>query len=646
MSGDAIQYERLLANLPGMVYRCRPDEQRTMEFVSAGCRALTGLEPRDLIGDTAPAWGELVHPDDRDGALDEISRAVSERRPYQLVYRLRRPDGEERWVSELGAGEYDYGDEPLALEGFVSDITDLRRAEESREEIQRRYRALFENSLDLVFVMGLDGQFLEANQRALDLLGYAPEEVTSVGFTDLVDEKDVPRVLKEMVHLQEHGSNSRPNEYRLRTRDGRRVWVEAAAARVDRNGEPVALLGIAREITERKRTEQALRRAEEHTRLTQKMEAIGRLAGGVAHDFSNSLATIQGHAELLLLDLPPDAPHRIQIEKIASASGRAIGLTRRLLELSRERPAERRAVDLAELLRDTREILERLAGEDVRLDIEPGSRAVPVLADPAQLEQLLLNLTSNAKDAMPDGGRLAISVEKTEGAEKGILAEDADLPCGVLKFVDSGCGMDAETRSRAFEPFFTTRPDRSGLGLSSAYGVARAGGGGIAVHSEPGRGSTFEVYLPLARGRAAAGKRGVEDATLARCRGTVLVVEDEEMLRDLVVRVLERCGCEVITATSGEQALELGRRLGGELDLLLADVVMPGLHGGELAALLDQSNPDLRVLFMSGHADDTIVGHGVRRGEVDMIDKPFTATQLARRVQRVLRRRGETSSLS
>jgi len=400
---------------------------------------------------------------------------------------------------------------------------------------------------------------------------------------------------------------------------------------------------LKREIVERERAEAALRESEEQLRQSQKLEAIGRLAGGVAHDFNNLLTVILGYCDLLCLDAPA-GPMRHGIQEIYAAGQRAASLTHQLLAFSRQQVLEPRVLDLNEVLTSLVSMLERLLGEDVELRLSLAPAVETVKADRGQLDQVVMNLAVNARDAMPRGGRLTLETANVTLDESDA---EAGLDCAPGRYVmvavsDTGIGMDAATKARVFEPFFTTkeRGKGTGLGLSTVFGIVKQSGGGIYLYSEPGMGTTFKVFLPCAGERVAQERHAVATPG-ARGSETILLVEDEEQVRDVATRILEVAGFRVLTAASAAEALLLVEESAQPIDLLLTDVIMPRMNGRELAQRLMRLQPGLRVLFMSGYTDDVVLNNGVLEKGTHFIQKPVMGDSLTRKVREVLDRAPE-----
>ena len=398
---------------------------------------------------------------------------------------------------------------------------------------------------------------------------------------------------------------------------------------------------LIREMEERRVTEEALRKSEEELRHSQKMEAVGRLAGGVAHDFNNLLTAIIGYAELISTRVTSNTLARQNADLIRKAGEQAAALTRQLLAFSRKQILQPKIIDLNELVVEMEKLLRRVIGERFDLQTHPDAEAGRVKADPSQIEQVVLNLGVNARDAMPKGGELIIrtaNVRLDETTAPQILASLAPGEYVMLSVTDTGAGMDEETKSHIFEPFFTTKgPGKgTGLGLATVYGIVRQTGGGISVESEPGKGSTFRIYLPMVTGPVDHTKTPTAPVEKADNFETVLVVEDEEIVRDLVCAVLEEQGYNVLCAADGLEALQAAENFDGTIHLLVTDVIMPHMNGPELATKLSRVRPAMKVLYVSGYSDNDIGDQGVLDPRFELLQKPFTPQTLARKIRDVI----------
>jgi two-component system cell cycle sensor histidine kinase/response regulator CckA len=544
-----------------------------------------------------------------------------------------------------------YADEPGAivpeerrlLEQLASDIgfaievhrreQERARAEADRREAEDRLRLIAETIQQGFWMTDLHGRTLYVSPAFERIFGRPGRELyeTPRAWIDAVHPDDRERVAQAAFLRASRGDYD--EVYRIVRPDGTVRWIRDRAFPVrGPAGEIERLLGTVADVTDQRQLEEQLQQA-------QKMESLGRLAGGVAHDFNNLLTVINGVADLLLADLPDDDPARRDLEQIRQAGDRAATLTSRLLAISRRQILKPELLDLSAVVDGMAGMIERLAGEDVQLELALAPDLGSVKADPGQMEQVLLNLVVNACDAMPDGGRLRIET-RAAVLDAVHAAEHPGTRPGrhaVIAVRDTGIGMDDVTRTRIFEPFFTTKaPGKgTGLGLSMVYGIVKQSGGSVAVVSEPGRGSTFEIYLPMAVERPQP-RVPLATAAAARGRECILVVEDEPALRELTARVLRSAGYTVLPAASGADALAVLERHAGDVHLVFTDVVMPGMSGRELATRLAAMRPDLRVLYTSGYTADAILRHGVLDDPSRFLSKPYTPAELRRRIREAL----------
>jgi PAS domain S-box-containing protein len=473
-------------------------------------------------------------------------------------------------------------------------------------------------------------QFLAVNAAAVSRYGYSHDEFTRMTIRDIRPPQDV-EALEQAVQTEFEARQDASN-WRHITRDGTVFDVEI-------RGRPVTFLGVDAElvlvtdVTERNRLEARLRQS-------QKMEAVGRLAGGIAHDFNNILSAVLGYSNLVLEDLPDDDAHRADIEEVRDAGMRGAALTRQLLMFSRPQVAERQVLDINEIIAGVRKMLERIIGEDIVIETRLSPDVGRVRMDPGHLEQIVMNLAVNARDAMPDGGRLTIETSEVELDELHHRGNKL-LPAGryvMLAVSDVGVGIPKDQQARIFEPFYTTKPagEGTGLGLSTVYGIVQQNGGSVLVYSEPGHGATFKVYLPRVEAVATTAEPAPAAPARGHARESILFVEDEPSLLKVGCQILTRAGYTVIGMPGPAEAIAFAAEHPGKIDLVATDMVMPGLSGREMVGRIRLKRPEVRVLFMSGYTDDAIMQRGVSEPGTAFLQKPFSGEGLARKVRAVL----------
>ncbi|MBW3630493.1 MAG: PAS domain S-box protein, partial [Gemmatimonadetes bacterium] len=580
----------------------------------------------------------LIHPDDRGAMQQTVERALSDHEPYAVDHRVIRPDGFVRHIHGRGHVVLDRRGEPTRVMGSGQDVTERRAAEEALRQSEKDYRGLFENSHDAIVIMAPEGEVvLDVNPRACEVYGIPRDEF--IGSSMERVSQDVEAGREKVRRTMELGT-SWTFEVVQRRSDGTPLWAEITAAVIDYKGQP-AILSVGRDVSERHAAEDALRESQEQLVQAQKMEAVGRLAGGIAHDFNNLLTAIKGFTELLLLDFDERDPRHPFVTEIQGAANRAAALTRQLLAFSRKQVLQPRVLDLNASVTDIDKMLRRLLGEDIRLETVQEPALGRVKADPSQIEQVLVNLAVNARDAMPNGGRIVIHTRNTELTRE-LIPTHSDVGPGsyvCLAVSDNGAGMTPAVLARVFEPFYTTKEKGkgTGLGLSTVYGIVQQSGGFVEVESTVGQGTTFSVYLPRVLEEAERSSTDkVADKRPVTGIETVLLVEDEAAVRVLVRRVLDRNGYRVLEASSGPDALRLLETNTEPIHMLLTDVVMPGMSGRELADRLAPEYPQMSILYMSGYTDEAIVHHGVLDPGIALIEKPFTPEVLLRQVREIL----------
>jgi len=516
----------------------------------------------------------------------------------------------------------------------IRDITNHKKAEQGLKESEERYRIIFEGASEGILVADMETRrFRYCNPAICGMLGYSEEELIGLCVTDIHPKESLDHVLAEF-EAQARGDKVLAPSLPCLRKDGSVVFadVQTTAAVIDGRE---CNVGFFTDVTKRRQIEAQLRQ-------TQKMEAIGTLAGGVAHDFNNILTTIIGYADLMLMDIDTDKPLTEEIEEIKIAGERAAALTRQLLAFSRKQIVEPKIMDLNKLLTGIEKMLVRLIGEDIEILMIQEPALWKVEIDPGQMEQVIMNLAVNAKDAMPSGGKLTIETVNMDlndnyFDEHGIVEKQPGSYV-VLTVSDTGIGMDKGVQEHIFDPFYTTKEKGkgTGLGLSTIYGIVKQNNGFIWVYSEPGQGSTFKIYLPKVKRDVKEEEKGQTTVENLSGSETVLIVEDDTSIRKLAQKSLQPHGYRVLVAENGEDALKISKEHEGTIDLIITDVVMPKMGGKETADRLQALHPQMKVIYMSGYTDNAIVRHGVLASGLNFLEKPFSPRALARKVREVL----------
>ena len=604
-------------------------------YVSPSYEKVWGQTCESLLKDPT-AWIEAIIPEDRErviAALENQQRTGK----FNEEFRIVRPDKSIRWIHDRVFPIRNAQGEIYRLVGIALDISKRKQAEEKLQKSEQRYHDLFEKAPDMMAVVQYpSGKILECNQTLADELGRSKEKIVGRSWLDLYT-PDSQEVAQETFDAFAKTGTILWKERTLLSADGNTIPVLVQAVPIpDATGKVVATQVTWRGISDLKETQKALEQKQEELFASQKMETIGTLAGGVAHDFNNLLTGIRGYTQLLLERMEPGSAESQDLLEILKCTDRATDLTRGLLTFSRRDVCNPIVLNLNSMIEDTCKIMERLIGENIEIEFVPGTDLDNIRADPGQIEQVLLNLAINARDAMPDGGSLKITTTNVT-VDPDQIGKDVGVKAGryvALFETDSGCGMDEMTRQRIFEPFFTTKDVGSGtgLGLSVVYGIVKEHEGYVWVNSQPGWGTTFTIYLPSTDEEVEELSPKDTPESMPKGSEVILVAEDEPPVRKLVKQVLEQLGYTVLSADHAQRAEELLNAHDGEIDLLLSDVIMPGENGPALYDRIRVQHPSLKVLYMSGYAETS---DGLGSG-TPFLSKPFTNEILAQKVREVL----------
>jgi two-component system, cell cycle sensor histidine kinase and response regulator CckA len=623
------RFRSLVQNSSDLVTILAPDG--TISYASDSAERIVGYSPAELVGTSLLEYLDESHLELVRGLLRTNGKS-SETGPIE--FSLRRADGSVVWLEAVGTNLLN----DATIRGIVlnaRDVSERKRADLALRESEERYRDLFDNASDLVCMAAPDGSLLYVNQAWQDGTGYGEDEIGRMQLLEIVhpDSRDY---YSEVIGRVLRGERLDHVELVFVPKAGTPITVEGNLSCTFKDGAPSAVRGIYRDITERKRVEEHLRRAE-------RMQAAGKLAGGVAHEVNNMMTGVIGFSEFLLRSLEPGDPRRADVEEVIRAGTRAADVTRQLLAFTRQQFLRPQVLQINQVVSGMEKMLRRSLGEDKLLTLRLSPDAGEIRADRGQLEQVLINLVLNARDAMTGHGR--VSIETAPALWDEVYAQrhgGVDIPAGryvMLAVSDSGCGMEADVQERIFEPFFTTKPvgQGTGLGLSTVYGIVKQSGGYIWAYSEPGEGSVFKVYLPEARVASQSDEPAIEYATApAGGSETILVIEDEDIVRNLACRGLRDHGYNVVEARNGAQALRYIREHPGVVDLVISDVVMPEMGGRDLGKSLATLDPDLPMLFMSGYTGEDVVQRGLLDANAPFQQKPFTPVGLAVKVRTML----------
>jgi len=662
----SLDYETTLRNLARLIVPTLADwcaihvasEEGNLRFVSGAHRDPS----KDLLvralceyGSRRPPFGSALRHADMGPVTEDVLRGAAEDAEQLKLFRALAPSsfirvpmlarGRSVGTITLAVGPESarrYGADDLnfaeELAGRAALTVDNGRLYQAAQEADERYGMLFGSNPQPMWVFDVDTlAFLEVNDAAVRHYGYTRDEFLSMTIMDILPPEDAPGLHHGLERTGAQRGDVALTQHQRK--DGTIIDMELVSHEMELDGRRARLV-LATDISERTRTRAALHQSEEQLRQAQRMDAAGRLAGGVAHDFNNLLTTIRGFSDMLLRDLPEHDTKRKDLEQIRKAADRGAVLTRQLLSFGRQQSVEPRSIELNSVVGNMEGLIQRLVGADIRLvtQLRPGLGEVRM--DPAQLEQVLVNLVLNARDAMFTGGTLTIETGERQisGSTRGRSVRPGRYI--VLAVSDTGSGMDGDTLSHVFEPFFTSQApgNRAGLGLSIVYGIVKQSGGVVRISSEPGLGTTVKVFLPRAE---SDGQAAPEVARSLRGEETVLVVEDEDGVRELLWKILTEHGHTVLEARHGRDALTVAGGYNHPIQLLVTDVVMPEMGAGELSDQLLQQRPGLKVLFISGYTNDEVVRRGISRKGAAFIQKPFTAEELMRKVRELLEGRNQ-----
>ncbi len=636
LSNSEMDYRALLEQIPGVTYITALDEIGSRLYISPQIEEMLGFPPSEWL--TNPhLWFRQIYPDDRKRVLFEFYKSHSNGKPFRSEYRLIRRDGRIVWVRDEGKVVRDESNHPRFIQGFMVDITELMRTREAIQKSEEKFQTIFEGMKVGIALVNGDGKIMESNQTLQKMLGYRGEELYGKGLTELAHPEDANQDMDDYQELMAGKKTHYQLERRYLRKDGEILWGRLSVSLPYGTEElPSYTIHMIEDITGWKQLEMQFLRF-------QKMETVGQLAGGIAHDLNNLFTILNGYSQLSLLEVKEDHPLRGNLEEIQKTTARAAQLTHHLLAMSRRQVLDMKVVDLNRLLESLETMLRRIIGEDIELILDLKSDLGKVKVDPGQTEQVILNLVVNARDAMPNGGKLLIQTSNIE-LDETYVRSHFDVTPGryvLLSVTDTGCGMGPEVREKIFDPFFTTKEKGkgTGLGLSTVYGIVKQSGGHIWVYSERNHGTTFKIYLPSVGEEACHLSRTEEVSDFPKGDETILLVEDEDALRSLAARILRDQGYRVLEAPNGGEAMKFARELAREtIHLLVTDLVMPQMGGKELVEQFTLLHPESRILFISGYTDGVMVHHASLSPGTPFLQKPFSPMELAKKVREVLDR--------
>jgi two-component system cell cycle sensor histidine kinase/response regulator CckA len=613
------------------------DSEGIVTILSPSLHRLGGWNEEDVIGQ--PVTKVYVDPRDRERLLLKLSEKGYVH-DYEVL--LKKKDGEKRQTSLSARLILDDNGRPIGIRGLLRDITERKQMEESLAKSEDRYRLLFNNISDAVFVHEftadeLPGRFIEVNDVACKYLGYTRDELLKMSPID-IDAPEGYALVPAMMKLLQADKHATWEGVHV-SKDGQKILVEINNHLFNLEGKPT-ILSTVRDITERKHAEKEKALFESRLVQSQKMEAIGTLAGGVAHDFNNILTALMGYASLLQTKMEESDPRKTYVRQILTLSDRAAEVTKSLLTFGRKQRISRKPLRINETIRETVNLLTRLLNEDILVSVALSTKNPTIMADATQIHQILINLATNARDAMPEGGTFSIKSRVVSLSDKFRKTHGYGEPgtYALIMATDTGTGMDEMTKARIFEPFFTTKElgKGTGLGLASVYGIVMEQNGYITVDSEPGHGTTFRMYFPLVK--HLEDSLSLQGQEIKGGSDTILIVEDNPDVRGLVTEILQEHGYTTLEAADGEDAIRIFMENNDKIGLVIIDVVLPKKNGREVYEEIIKANPNVKTLFTSGHTDDIILEKGIEDGSFEFIAKPLLPDDLLLKVRQVLDR--------
>ncbi len=634
------RFKRLVESITDYMYTIKIENGRPVSSSHGpGCITVTGYSPEEFEKEPA-LWYRLIYENDKQIVKEQIEKILSGQDVMSVEHRIIHKKGSIRWVKSMMVPRFIDG-RLASYDGLISDITERKQSEESLRISEEKYRDIFERAMEGIYQTNLEGKFINANPSFAKMLGYdSPQElidsVSDINEQVMVHPEDT-LVFKDTI--DNYGAIT-GFEIEVYKKDRSICWISINAVGIkDNDGKILYFEGKAQDITKNKKAEEERVKLQSQLQQAQKMEAIGTFTGGVAHDFNNILSVLMGYASLLQMEIDKDNPLRIYADQLVSSTKKAADLTQSLLAFSRKQPVNLKPLKLNELIGGTEKLLKRLLTEDIALKKNLSPDEITVMGDASQIDQILFNLATNARDAMPNGGIIFIETKliKVEGEYIHITGGDKSGTYALLSFSDTGTGIDKKIKDQIFDPFFTTKEvgKGTGLGLSTVYGIVKQHGGFINVYSELDKGTAFHIYFPAAPVTFEEEKPAVVPASQGKER--IIIAEDNEAVRLLMKKILTKFGYTIIEAFDGQDAIQKYKN-NKDIDLMILDSVMPKKNGREVYDEIVKINPDIKVLFTSGYTRDIILDKGIEEKEVDFISKPITPNELLEKVRYVLDR--------